>query len=1276
MKTDDGLRQALDSRPWRLLALGRFAAPLPDLAQAGCCVCATTAQLPPALDGRDILLTELAWLDTLDPAARAELARRAAAGAAWVGLTGAVTGFASQQGALRDGVGHLLAPARAAAGLAGLLDDLHARRSAPPLRVLALDPAGAFDEAGAHLRAAGIEVTVLREAAQLPDALAGAAPDALLADPDALACDALHLAAIAHGALPRLPLLLLAPARGAPTLAPPDGVWLARPAPAAPLLASVESHGRRYRDGLRAGEAALHQRLALEQLRHTINEHAIVSVADAHGTIVRVNDKFCAISGYAREELVGRNHRMLKSGLHPPALYQDLWRTIRAGRTWHGEIRNRRKDGALYWVEATIVPYLDARGEPYEYASIRTDITALKRSEERLRRSQSYANIGTWDWNIRTGELYWSERIAPLFGYPAGELQTSYDNFLGAVHEADRGAVAAAVAASVEGGAPYEVEHRVVWPDGTVRWLLERGAVTRDGAGLASHMLGVVLDIDTRKQAELALQASKRRVREAQALAHLGNWQVDLDSGAIYWSEEVYRIFGRDPQRFAPSSEAFFAAVHPDDVALVRRSSLHSIKSGRRDLVHRIVRPDGQVRHVHQLARAECAANGRLWRLSGTVQDVTARVEAEARLHESERRFSFAVEGAGDGVWDWDIASGALQLSGHYESMLGYAPGELAPRIETWAASVHPDDLAPARRTLDSYLAGEIGAYTIELRLRCKDGGYRWVLRRGTLVERDERGRPRRMIGIHSDIGDRKQAELKLAARETLLSAILNSTRQGFWFIDMEGLTTDVNPSMCAILGAPRERLLGRSVWDFVDAANADILRRELARRESGMSDPYELTLRRGDGSEVFCLNIPSALYDQGGARTGSVGIFTDISDLKNAHRELAEFNTRLSLAREAAERANAAKSDFLSSMSHELRTPMNAIIGFAQMLEYDSGLNEDQLDNVQEVLKAGRHLLHLINEVLDLAKIESGHVELSLEPVALAAIVDECLQLIAPLAAKRALSLRVEVAPQLTVQADRVRIKQVLLNLLSNAVKYNREAGAIALRAEAAGPGRLRLMVSDTGAGIAPERMDELFQPFSRLGAEHGPVEGTGIGLTITRRLAELMGGRIGADSELGVGSSFWIELARVEPADDEAPGARAPAAAGAAPRPRRILCIDDNPTNLKLIGQMLAKRGHLGLIVAPSPELGIELAMAHEPDLILLDINMPGMDGYQVLKVLQAERRLCHIPVIAVTANAMPRDLERGRAAGFAAYLTKPLEVGLFLQTLERCLSGGKET
>ena len=556
--------------------------------------------------------------------------------------------------------------------------------------------------------------------------------------------------------------------------------------------------------------------------------------------------------------------RLINPGL------DEIRAVLREGRAGEALLHNYRKDGTPYWNDLRIAPVHDAQGRLTHFIGISDDVTerrrigdALRESEERLRRSQLYAKIGSWDWNIQTGKILVSENSGPLFGQPQGMTEATYDSFLAVVYPDDREAVSDALQACVERGIDYNVEYRCLWPDDTLHWIQCSGDVVRAADGTPLNMLGVVQDITKRKLAELALAENRIRLEESQNLAKLGNWETDLSTGKIRWADEIYRIFGQDPATFTPSVKAFLRAVHPDDIELVRANERRAAETGIYNVFHRIIRPDGEIRHVHELARLERNAVGKGVRLIGTVQDVT----------------------------------------------------------------------------------------------------------------------------------ELKQAELALIA------------------------------------------------------------------------------------------------------------------------------------TRDEAERANNAKSEFLSRMSHELRTPMNAILGFGQLLEMDTELNEDQTDCVSEILKAGRHLLTLINEVLDLSRIESGNIELSIEPLACAELVEECLALVSPLAQGRGITMHSDGLGGLMICADRTRLKQVLLNLLSNAIKYNSTQGEVRIRASAHA-GVVRLEVSDTGSGISAERQQELFQPFSRLGADDTDIEGTGIGLTISQRLIEMMDGKIGVESKENCGSTFWIEL------------------------------------------------------------------------------------------------------------------------------------------------------
>ncbi|MGH2573010.1 MAG: PAS domain S-box protein, partial [Actinomycetota bacterium] len=515
---------------------------------------------------------------------------------------------------------------------------------------------------------------------------------------------------------------------------------------------------------------------------------------------------------------------------------------------------------------------------------------------------------------------------------------------------------------------------------------------------------------------------------------------------------------------------------------------------------------------------------------------------------------------------------------------------------------------------------------------------------------------------IARDVTERNQAEQTIRDQ----AALLDLAQDAIVARGLDGRITYWNSGAEKAYGFSKTEALGRTSHELLQTefpqARAEI--EEALLREGRWEG--ELTHTRRDGSEVPVSSRWTLQSDDRGKAQHVLEVHSDITAQKAAAHALRA-------AKEEAERANVAKSDFLSRMSHELRTPLNAILGFGQLLEMDH-LNEEQREGVQHILKAGRHLLDLINEVLDIARIESGRLPISLEPVRIDEAMAEALQLIVPLATER--SVRIESPPETDdhVLADRQRLKQVLLNVLSNAVKYNREGGTVTLSYQKAREGWFRIAIADTGDGIDPADLHRLFTPFERLGIERTGVEGTGIGLALSKRLVDLMGGEIGAESRVGVGSTFWIQLPVAESPVEELQrvtgGLESPSRE--MDRPRKILYIEDNLSNLRLVERVMAHRPAVEVLPAMQGRLGMDLAREHRPDLILLDLHLPDMQGQEVLGRLRRDPETASIPVVVISADATPGQIRRLLAAGATDYLTKPLDVARLLQVVDDCMDG----
>jgi PAS domain S-box-containing protein len=537
---------------------------------------------------------------------------------------------------------------------------------------------------------------------------------------------------------------------------------------------------------------------------------------------------------------------------------------------------------------------------------------------------------------------------------------------------------------------------------------------------------------------------------------------------------------------------------------------------------------------------------------------------------------------------------------------------------------------------------------------------------------------------IGTDNTARKQVEEEQALLDQSLRdqqfytrSLIESNIDALMTTDPRGIISDVNHQMESLTGCTRDELIGAPFKNyFTDQKRAEAGIKRVLRE--GKVTNYELTVLARDGKETVVSYNATTFYDRDRNLKGVFAAARDVTDRKQFEDKLQENNVELESAKAAAEKANLAKSEFLSSMSHELRTPLNGVLGFAQLMESDTPApSPAQQRSIQQILKGGWYLLRLINEILDLAMIESGKVTVSSEPMSLAEVLIDCRVLVGSQAASRQIEL---ILPEFDhpwyIHADLTRVKQVVINLLSNAIKYNRPGGSVTVRCALHGEQRVRMYVKDTGAGLSDEQIGQLFQPFNRLGQEDSTEEGTGIGLVVTKQLVELMGGLIGVESARGVGTEFWVEFpASVGPelgvATESALMSRVSTAAELTGKQRTLLYVEDNPANLALVEQLIERRHDLKLLTAINGHLGIVLARACQPEVILMDINLPGLSGFGALKVLQNDPATSRIPVIALSANAVPRDIEKGMEAGFFRYLTKPIRVVEFMEALDIALN-----
>lgn len=665
-----------------------------------------------------------------------------------------------------------------------------------------------------------------------------------------------------------------------------------------------------------------------------------------------------------------------------------------------------------------------------------------------------------------------------------------------------------------------------------------------------------------------------------------------------------------------------------------------------------------------------------------TISDEELSTADSEQLRDLVARYRRIFNGSGYGFWEWDLTSNRIDWSGGFWESLGFNDEDRIRISDATALPdyIHPDDRDHMLEAVREHLrSGE--PLNTAYRILTKRGNYVWTQARANSI-RDKYGRVMYISGVNFDITELKNVEAALRESEARQARIIQASNDGIWewYADRKGFHFS---NRCWEHAGYDEKddvvIRGQnrlSVWrSHIHPQDLPKFDQTLADHMAGRA-PFDIEYRifGKDGDIRWIRARGRASFDTEGNPVRMSGTNMDITDIKRAEERVVQ-------AKDAAEKANQAKSDFLSSMSHELRTPLNAILGYAQLFQYDDNLTDSQMDNAREIRKAGEHLLQLINDVLDLAKIESGRMTFSLEPVLVSRVVAECFTLIQPQADAGGIKLNADMKrlESTYVVADNTRLKQALLNLVSNAVKYNQVGGEVVVSLSERDDNRLRITVRDTGQGIPASRQHEVFQPFNRLNAEYSKVEGSGVGLVITKQLVEMMGGKLSFESTEGVGTEFWMDLPLstewnqdlvVNRRDHDQTADQEPETL-VLDEPRTILYVEDNPSNIRLMQQILGRYPKLTLEVAEEAFLGIYKARSERPDVIILDINLPGMDGYEALSVLKRDPVTAEIPVVGLSANAMAYDVERGRKAGFFDYLTKPVEINHLVRTLKKLLA-----
>ncbi len=988
----------------------------------------------------------------------------------------------------------------------------------------------------------------------------------------------------------------------------------------------------------------------------------LLVITDRSGRITWANERFCQVSGLTEG---GQLLTLAPLGTSGQATRDMFMMALGGAELADTEIELRSTGNVAIHVQARVV---DAAGQ---LLWTLCDVTTERQQEARAERlagllemAQEFGRLGVWEREIASGAGHWDRHVFGFWGICPTTGTPDFERAIGSIHPDDRRLLN--YIESTHQAGRYSQHYRVLHPDGSTRWIHSQWEVQNSTDGEPVRAVGIMMDDTEAYHSAHALGEANAQLKLALDLGKIAIWRHDLQTERIHYNDGAFALIDVPVRPEGVAVSDVRNIIHPDDLPLVIASSQAALRSDRpTDTEARYRHSNGSWRYLLTRQVVQRNPSGVPLALLGVALDVTERVEQRRRAEELGRRLDAAAKAARIGIWSISVADGEADWNEQMYELFDLSGAAEPPPWHDWLEHcVHPNDRERVRAGMRGFLAAGESPPEVEFRSLRRDGSSRWIVVRCD-VDRTAPGS--RLLGVALDVTEHHVAleALREASERSVL--ITHHAGIGTWEAELHSDEQHWDEQMFRLRGLePTDR--APSHEQRLALVHPDDLQ-STTGFWPGALDPrgsgaYEFRVRQPDGSYRWLASRSAPVFGSDGEPVRRVGVNWDVTESKNAEQA----RQQAALAAQAIQ----AKTRFLSRMSHELRTPLNAVLGFTQLLQIEAGkaAAATQLAKLAHIRAAGEHLLALINDVLDLSNLESGELQLQLAAVELDGLVAEAQALIEPLAQRHGVTLQAGVTAG-TVRADAGRLRQVLINLLTNAVKYNRRGGRVLIES-CAMDGAVVLAVQDTGRGLTSEQLLHLFEPFNRHGADTDGNEGAGIGLTIVKALVEGMGGAITVSSHPGEGTRFEITLMA-------ATGAPAGAGDAAGPttwsgelqrcnRPGQLLYIEDNSVNVMLVEELVRSLSGLQIASESTGAAGVERACALRPDAILIDLQLPDFDGYEVLRRLRAQPETATTPCIALSANALPEDIERGLEAGFSDYWTKPINFKTFLSSLEK--------